>query len=387
MYIRLLKTPKQSFFLLGPRGVGKSSWLKSNFQDAMYVDLLDSSYYTHLLANPKRIENIIPKHHKGWVLIDEIQKIPMLLNEVHRLIEKRKLYFALTGSSSRSLRKKGVNLLGGRALTYNMFPLTACELAKDFNLKRALEFGTLPLSIQSDDPKKFLQSYLQTYLREEVMQEGLIRQLSSFARFLETASFSQGGVINHSEIAREANVNRKTVEGYFTILEDLMLCKLVPVFTKRAKREMINKCKFYFFDAGVFNTIRPKGPLDIASELTGPSLETLVLNELSALNHYGNGDYSIYYWRTKQKQEVDFILYGPKGFWALEVKSSSKVRDSDLTGLRLFLKDYPQAKGVCVYAGDEMIQSENIEFLPINQFFNSAGVKFFNGHLKGLSTI
>jgi len=208
--------------------------------------------------------------------------VPELLNEVHRLIEGRKARFVLTGSSARKLRGKGINLLGGRALTYQLFPLTAVELGTDFNLKRSVEFGHLPVACTEKEPQPYLESYVKTYLREEVQQEGLTRNLGAFARFLETASLSQTGQLNISEVARDSSVERKVVENYFHILEDLLLAQRLPVFTKRAGRRIVQHPKFYIFDAGVYRTIRPKGPLDGPEEIRGSALETLVYQELRA---------------------------------------------------------------------------------------------------------
>ncbi|MEK7287600.1 MAG: AAA family ATPase, partial [Elusimicrobiota bacterium] len=287
MYPRLFKPPKEkSFFLFGPRGTGKSSWVQGYFKDAIYVDLLESDIYTELLASPQRLEVKIPPGYKGWVVIDEVQKIPELLDEAHRLIEKRGIRFALTGSSARKLKRKGVNLLAGRALTLNLHPLTASELGNDFNVKRSLQHGQLPSAYAEANPEAYLKSYVKTYLREEVQQEGLTRNLGAFSRCLEAASFSQACVLNISSVARDCHVERKVVEDYFSILEDLLLAVRIPVFSKKAKRRLITHQKFYFFDAGVFRAVRPRGPLDSPQDIDGPSLETLVLQEIRALNDY-----------------------------------------------------------------------------------------------------
>jgi uncharacterized protein len=286
MYDRILKPPsRQSYFLFGPRGTGKSSWVKRFYPDAVYIDLLEDETFRRLLARPESLSDFLPPNPKT-VILDEVQKVPAILNEVHRLIERRKLQFVLTGSSARKLKKQGVNLLAGRALTYSLFPLTARELQNDFNLPQALEFGMLPMAITSESPKRYLDAYVNTYLKEEVEQEGLTRKLGSFARFLETASFSQAAPLSISQIATDSQVHRKVVEDYFSILRDLLLSYELPVFTKRAKREMMTKRKFYFFDVGLYRTLRPKGPLDSDAEMNGPAFETLCLQELLALNHY-----------------------------------------------------------------------------------------------------
>jgi len=347
MYSRLIKNPvnsNKSFFLFGPRGTGKTTWIKASFPQALYVDLLEFDLYNDLTARPGRLENLIPPDFHDWIILDEIQRIPELLNEVHRLIEKYHYKFVLTGSSARSLRKKGVNLLAGRALTYKMYPLTAVELGSDFNLITSLKWGHLPAIPSEKEPDRFLKAYVQTYLREEVLQEGLTRNIGSFSRFLETASFSQGVVLNVSEIAREAGIERMRVTSYFSILEDLLLGTRLPVFTKRAKRRMVSHPKFYYFDTGIFRAIRPMGPLDSPEEAEGPGLETLCFQELSAINDYFDYQYDLYYWRTSNGLEVDFILYGPKGLMAFEVKRSSRLSKKDLNGLKMFHNDFPEAK-------------------------------------------
>ncbi len=366
MYSRLIKFPAQkSFFLFGPRGTGKTTWIRKNFPNALYFDLLDPEIYTDFLARPAHLETYSEKEKFDWIIIDEVQRVPELLNEVHRLIEAKHYKFVLTGSSARKLRRGGQNLLAGRALTYYMYPLTAVELGDDFNLETVLEYGALPSIFSEPDKKKYLESYVKTYLYEEVLQEGMTRNLSAFARFLETASFSQGSVLNVSEVAREAMVERKVIENYFTILEDLLVATRIPVFTKRAKRKMVTHHKFYFFDAGIYRTIRPMGPLDNPEGVSGISIETLFLQNLQAINDYYDFGYKIYYYRTALGVEVDFIMYGERGIVAFEVKRSDKISRSDLRGLKAFLSDYPAAKAYLVYGGKRRIREGNIEIVPV----------------------
>ncbi len=368
MYSRLIRYPKnQSFFLFGPRGTGKSSWVKSEFLKGLYIDLLEAEVYNDLLANPQRLSQFIPKGFTDWIIIDEVQKIPSLLDEIHRLIENQKYKFVLTGSSARKLKQKGVNLLAGRALTLSLFPLTAFETKKDFNLSKALKFGQLPKIYAQENPQPFLESYVKTYLQEEVQQEGLTRNLGAFSRFLEAASFSQGSTLNISSVSRECSVERKVVQNYFQILEDLLLANFLPVFTKRAKRKMSVHPKFYFFDVGVYRTVRPMGPLDSPAEAEGPALETLFFQELKAINAYFNLGYGLYYWKTATDIEVDFILYGSKGLKAFEVKRKGKVQKEDLDGLKAFLSDYPMAKAYCVYGGEKKFFIDNIEIIPFTE--------------------
>lgn len=368
MYTRIIRPPKdKSFFLFGPRGTGKTTWVKSAFSDAVYLDLLESELFNDLLANPQRLQNFIPGNFKDWVIIDEIQRIPDLLNEVHRLIEKYKYKFILTGSSVRKLKRKGPNLLAGRALTYSLRQLVAVELGQDFSLEHSLNYGQLPCVYTESDPKAYLESYVRTYLEEEIQQEGLTRSLGAFSRFLETASFSQASVLNVSSVARECAVERKVVENYFAILEDLLIAYRVPIFIKKAKRRLIVHPKFYFFDCGVYRTLRPTGPLDMPEEIAGDSLETLLFQELNAINDYLNLGYRIYYWRTANNIEVDFVLYGRRGIKAFEIKRTANVSGQMLKGIKMFLKDYPQAEAYFFYGGRRRMYESKIKIIPIEE--------------------
>ncbi len=341
MYSRLLNLEGgNSYFLLGPRGTGKTHWLKQNFPQAIYLDLLDSLTYDELLTHPNRLENYAQARPGAIVIIDEVQKIPQLLNEVHRLIESQSVKFILTGSSARSLRKKGVNLLAGRARTRHMYPLTCIELAKDFSLEKSLQVGHLPEAYQSQNPKEYLSSYIQTYLREEVLQEGISRNLSASRRFLEAASFSQGAPLNISNVARDCGMDRKVTGEYFNILEDLLLGTRLAVFTKRAQRRLVKHDKFYFFDVGVYRNLRPQGPLDAPEEVEGVGLETLFLQELRAINEYYRLGFDLFYWRTSNQQ------------------------DKDLNSLKSFLKDYPMAKAFLVTGVSQAQQKGEIAILP-----------------------
>jgi uncharacterized protein len=370
MIARMLKTPLQnakSFFLFGPRGTGKTSWLKQCLPKAIYIDLLDSATFTEFLANPSVLESFIPPSFSDWVVIDEIQKVPALLDEVHRLIEAKHYKFVLAGSNARKLRKKGTNLLAGRALVYHMYPLTAQELGEKFDLLKALQFGMLPALLKEPNAKAYLAAYVDAYLREEVFQEGLTQNLSGFLRFLEAASFSQGQVLNVSAVARDAAVNRKTVEGYFDILESLLIATRLPAFTRRAKREVKLHPKFYYFDCGVFFSLKPKGILDNAREIEGVTLETLFYQELRAINAYCDLDYQLSYWHLRTGIEVDFIVYGPKGFHAFEIKRSEKVGPHDCKGLLSFSTDYPEAKLYLIYCGTQTRYFHGVTVLPFTE--------------------
>ena len=372
MYKRLFNPPKNSsFFLFGPRGVGKTHFIRSFYKKALFFDLLEASLYQSFLAQPERLSEKIPPDYKGFVVIDEIQKVPALLNEVHRLIETRKLSFVLTGSSARKLKKNQTNLLAGRALKCPFFPLTVKELGRDFELKNSLQLGHMPKVFSSEQPKAFLKSYVQVYLKEEIQQEGLVRDLPSFSRFLETASFSQGSPLVMANIARECHVSAKVVENYFSLLRDTLLSYEIPVFSKKAKRALLNKRKFYFFDVGVFRALRPRGVLDSTSDLNGIALETLVLQEILARNELSQLDYEVFYWRTREHIEVDFILYGEKGFKAIEVKCRQRLSQKDFKGLLEFKKDYPQSELFLLYTGQKDYTQNHIQVINVERFLKN----------------
>ena len=369
MYPRILDVPHespQSFFLFGPRGTGKTTWLKQRFPDAVYLDLLDHALYLDLLAQPQRLRNLIPPGHDGWVVLDEVQRTPLVLNEVHRLIEETGGRFILTGSSARSLRRRGVNLLGGRAHTHRLYPLTALEAGPDFSLPRALIHGQLPSVYTQPDPERYLASYVENFLRQEVIEEGRARNLAAFSRFLESASFSQAAPLNVAEVARDVGVDRKTASAYFDLLEDLLIASRVPVFARRAKRRMTVHPKFYLFDAGVYRAIRPSGPVDSPEEIDGAALETLVFHELRAAIAYRSLKLELFFWRTAAGAEVDFVAYGGDGLYAIEVKRSRTVRHADLSGLRQFKSDYPMARCLLLFGGDRREYRDGIELLPVD---------------------
>ncbi len=367
MYSRNIQLPTdKSFFLFGPRATGKTSLIKFRYPDALYLDLLDFQLYQKLLSDPSRLREMIPSGFDNYIVIDEVQRVPELLNEVHRAIESPAHHrFILTGSSARKLRRQGTNLLAGRALTYHLHPLSADEMADDFDIKDALTHGSLPAIFQETDKEKYLHSYVETYLREEIMQEGLTRNLSGFSRFLEIASFSVGTPVNTSAIARDAMIGRKVVENYFSILQDLMLGYFLPIFTRRAKRKLVAHPKFYFFDTGVYQTLRPKGLIDSSSEIGGHALENLFFQNLLALNNSLAWNYDFSYHQTVGGSEVDFIAYGPNGFFAFEIKHSSSFSPAFLRGLTAFGKDYPEAKLYLIYMGAEKLYIGNITVLPL----------------------
>ena len=346
--------------------------MKDKLPDAPYFDLLDAEVEFDLRTNPKNLMRRVPARYKGPIILDEIQKIPQLLDEVHRVIETKKGHqFVLTGSSARKLRREGVNLLAGRALVTHFHPLTVEELGEDFDIKRALQSGLLPSTWGQGDPKKYLASYIQTYLDQEVKQEGMSRNIVHFSKFLQAASFSQASLLNISAVAADCGVDRRSVTNYFDILKDLLIAHRIPVFSKKAKRELLNSDKFYFFDCGVFRALRPRGPLDSDSELNGAALETLVLQNLMAINDYRELEFEISHWHTRKHVEVDFVLYGPRGLFAIEIKSGDRVRSQDFHGLLEFGKDYPMAKLMLLYGGDRHYRHEKIEVIPVLDWLRS----------------
>ena len=338
---RFFAEPAGSFFLFGPRGTGKSTWLRQRFPKALWIDMLQPDVHRAFLARPERLRDLVLGSESQMVVVDEVQKAPELLDVVHSLIDSTETLFALTGSSARKLRRTGVDLLAGRAVLRTMHPFMAAELGETFDLQRALRDGMLPLVWGSPDGADALRAYASLYLGEEVQAEGLVRNIGHFSRFLETISFAHGGVLNISNLARECAVGRKTAEGYVEILEDLLLAFRLPVFRRRAGRQVTATPKLYLFDTGVFRSLRPTGPLDRPEEIDGCALEGLVAQHLRAWTELTAAAHGLYFWRTPSGTEVDFIIYGEQGLWAFAVKNTTSVRGSDLKGLRAFCKDYP----------------------------------------------
>lgn len=368
--IRLFHPSIKSYFLFGPRGTGKSTWLAQYYTDAVVIDLLDPAQYRSYSAFPERLhELVLAQPEKTIFVIDEVQKAPDLLSVVHVLIEKKQGYlFVLTGSSARKLKRAGVDLLAGRAQWRQMHPFMATEVKMQFSLEKALEQGMLPLIWNSLEPALDLQAYITLYMKEEVQMEGLVRNMEQFYRFLESISFSQASIINYTNIAIDCAVSSKTVENYVTILEDLMLGFLLHPFVKRAKRRLAVKPKFYYFDAGVYRAIRPKGLLDKPEEISGHAVETLVAQHLRAWLAYSKSINELFFWRTPSGLEVDFVVYGELGFYAIEVKHSTKIKLGDLRSLNEFKKDYPESQCLLLYRGKERLMKGHILCIPLEEF-------------------
>ncbi|HLF66941.1 MAG TPA: DUF4143 domain-containing protein, partial [Gammaproteobacteria bacterium] len=340
--------------------------MKSRYPDALYIDLLTPAILQSYLAQPGRLIDLIRDNpEKKQIIIDEVQQAPSLLSIVHQEIEKKQgIQFILTGSSARKLKRTSADLLGGRALKRELHPFMAAELGELFHLETALQQGLLPLVTGQKDAADILHGYISLYLHEEVQMEGLVRNIENFSRFLEVISFSHAGLLNVANIARDCMVKRKTVENYIAILEELLLAYQIPIFSKRAKRELSAHPKFYLFDSGVYYALRPRGPLDRIDEINGASLEGLIAAHLRAWNDYSTEKHGIHFWRTRSGVEVDFIVYGPQGFWAIEVKNSKRVTQEDIKGLNTFLIDYPEAQAILLYRGTEVFRRGKVLCIP-----------------------
>ncbi len=370
---RFFSPPKGSYFLFGPRGTGKSTWIKQHYPKSYTIDLLLQNQYRIYSAYPERLKQLIDAQENiETVVIDEIQRIPELLSIIHALIEERKeIQFILTGSNARKLKKHGVDLLAGRAIKRMMHPFLASEMGSSFHLENALSLGMLPIVWGAKDPEEVLETYVDLYVQEEVKFEGFIRNIGSFSRFLSVIAFSHANALNLTNIARECEVKRHLVNSYLEILQDLLLVHLVPVFTNRAQRILVSHPKLYLFDTGVFRSLRKLSVMDSIEEIHGGALEGLVFQHLLAWCDYSKGKYQISYWRTKSGLEVDFIVYGGDVFLAIEVKNNTKVFTKDLRGLLHFKEDYPECKTLLLYQGEERIINKGVLCLPCEEFLKS----------------
>jgi len=337
--------------------------------DALFLDLLQPDLARELIARPERLRDLVRgAPDRPVVVLDEVQRVPELLNVVHAMLESReRRQFVLTGSSARKLRRGGVDLLAGRAVVRSLHPFMAAELQR-FDFDAALSRGLLPLAVAAERPEDVLRAYASLYLDEEVRVEGWARNVGAFVRFLEAVSFSHGTVLNVANVARECQVERKTVAAYLEVLEDLLLSFRVPVFARRAGRATIAHSKLFVFDAGVFRSLRPRGPLDRPEEIDGAALEGLVAQHLRAWLAYRESDARLFFWRTRSGVEVDFVLYGPGAFHAVEVKNASRIRPEDLRGLEAFGVDFPRATLTLLYRGARRERRGRVWVLPVEEF-------------------
>lgn len=371
VYTRDLTTPARTFFLFGPRGTGKSTWLRERFAAAAWFDLLEERRRLRYLRDPSLFaEEVSAAPKAAWVVVDEVQQVPGLLNEVHRLIEQHRFKFALSGSSARKLKRGQANLLGGRALVHELFPLTWKETRADAaTLDDLVWWGGLPLVHDAGaDRADLLEAYCSTYLREEIQAEALVRNLGGFSRFLDCAALANGQVTNVSALSRDAQVQRTTVHGYFEILEDTLVGRFLPAWRPRAKVKEQAHPKFYWFDTGVARALAGRHRLPLAPESRGAMLETWLHHELRAWLHYRRLPGTLSHWRTPSGTEVDFIWHSGDRVVAIEVKSSTRWRSSDSTGLNALLDGLPGATCFGVYLGSEKRRHGKIDLLPLPTF-------------------
>ncbi len=356
----------ESLFLWGARQTGKSTLLKSLFPNALWFDLLKSDVFTRYQNSPSQFrEAILATTSNGLVIVDEIQKIPALLDEIHWLIENHQTRFILSGSSARKIVRSGANLLGGRALRYELYPLIATEIP-NFDLLNALNNGLLPRHYLAENPKKMIEAYISNYLKEEIVAEAKIRNINAFSRFLEAAAFSNGEIVNQTNIAAECGVSAPTVAAYFQILEDTLIGRFLPSYQKKPKRRVINAPKFYYFDIGIANYLLKRGKIEIGSEAFGNSFEHFIYQELFAHSKYSNLNYSISYWRTTSQIEVDFILGNHQV--AIEVKGTDNVQTRHIKGLIQFSEEY-SAKKLIIVSNDPLERLiGNVLVLPWKRF-------------------
>lgn len=372
LFKRILKVPEQSFFLIGPRGTGKSTWLGATFPDAHVIDLLSEATYQELLANPGNLANqlrAVPPDK--WVVIDEVQRLPNLLNEVHRFMEKKRLHFVLCGSSARKLKKTGVNLLAGRALNRSMHPFLPEEIGQQFDLNNALEYGLLPIVWDSSEKSETLLAYVQLYLKEEIQAEALVRNLSGFARFLPIAALFHSQAINVSNIAREAGVARTTVTGYLDILEETLLCFRHPAYEAKIRVRERKHPKWYWCDPGLVRTMKGSKETVLPEEL-GPLFEGLVAQLLRSYNSYNGLFDEMYYWAptsSGMKTEVDFLIKQNREYLAIEVKTGKAFSEKWCKGLRAIAGLKGLKRRIIVYPqGSLMRTQDGIEGMPFDYF-------------------
>jgi uncharacterized protein len=370
--INLALTSQESAFLWGPRQTGKSTLLKMRFPGARRYDLLLSSEYRRLMNNPGLLREeclaagLTHKNQVHPIILDEVQKVPELMDEVHWIIENIGLRFILCGSSARKLKRKQSGLLGGRAVRYELFPLVYPEI-KDFSLVKALNSGLMPRHYLNETPTRLIQSYVGDYLKEEIAAEALTRNIPAFSRFMEVAALSNGEIINFVNIASECGVSAPTVKGYYQILEDTLIGRFLPASRKRAKRRLIRAPKFYFFDIGVVAHLTRRGVVSQGSELFGRVFEHFVYLEILAHSSYSELFYPLTYWRTASQIEVDFILGDHE--IAVEVKSTTQAKGHHLKNLRAFKDEHPSSRCILVTMDTRPRRTEDgIDVLPWRDF-------------------
>ncbi len=372
MYIRKLTLEDEnndSIFLWGARQVGKTTLLEQIYPQARYYDLLQAQEFERFLRRPSLLREELESMKEGeLVIIDEIQKVPQLLDEIHALIHKKKIRFILSGSSPRKLIRSGANLLGGRALKKILFPLVSAEIP-DFDLTKAVNNGLIPRHYMINNPWERFRAYIGVYLNEEIREEALSRNLKSFSRFLEVAALSNGEMIVYKNIAQDCGIDHRTVKDYFEILIDTLIGYLIPGFTATVKRRAIQAPKFYFFDVGIANYLLNRKNILPGTEIFGHSFEHLIIQELIAYLGYTQSTENITYWRTSSGYEVDVII--GNGRIAIEIKSTDEVKSRHLKGLKAFIEDFPQARAIVVSLDKYSRIMNGVEIIPAEQFLNA----------------
>jgi len=371
MFARILTPQNHSFFLFGPRGTGKSTWIKQHFSQALLYDLLNTSEVLRLSRDPSLLYREVSNHKKrGWVVIDEVQKVPSLLDEVHRLIEEKKISFVLSGSSARKLKRGASNLLAGRAVNKYLFPFVSAEIQFNFDLEQVLQFGMLPMAFTGDDPQNYLRTYVETYLKEEIKEEALTRNIGSFSRFLEVAARQNGQITNVASTSRDAEVARQTVQGYFEILKDTLIGDWLNAWKLKGATKQVVHPKFYLFDPGVARALSNRLPYPPTQEELGPLFETFIFNELKAYLSYHNLHYPLYFWRSEGSVEVDFFFETQDGYVAIECKASKKWDKKFNKGLLRIQekRGKSKVKAIGIYAGEREMKWNDIRIYPVHDF-------------------
>lgn len=370
MLNRILQISKEldgSIFLFGARQTGKSTVLRQQFPDSIYIDLLDTEINSRFFRRPVLLyEMLIDKPEGSLIIIDEIPEVPELLNEVHRLISERQHIFILCGSSTRKLKRRGKNTLGGRALPVYLYPFVSNEIP-DFDINHAISYGMIPSHYLAKDPSRRLSAYIDVYLKEEIKEEALVRDLGAFQRFLEVAALTDGEMVNYNNIAQDCGVSATTVSAYFDILEDTLIGYRIPAYTKVIKRRLIQSPRFYYFDVGVVNHLLHRKQLVRGSSDYGHAFEHLVIQELYAWLHYTHSDEVLSYWRTYSGMEVDAIIGDAR--IAIEIKSVEEVQTRHLKGLKTFGEEHPQSRRIIVSLDKISRRMGEIECIYVIDFF------------------